>query len=149
MDDFEQRLSRQPLKGPPAEYRAVIMDAANSMIASEGPFAEVGKKTRERPWFAQLVHGCLWPHPAAWGALAAVWLLLFLVQTRIHFDIQGEIELAGTEISPAGIMTAFENRQWALEQMLASANLEIPAADRPRRSPPTATGSPPLMILNG
>ena len=60
MNDFEQKLSRQPLRTPPPEWRAEILGAAQKLVVPAWTW---------RDWF--------WPSPAAWGALAAVWIAVF------------------------------------------------------------------------
>jgi hypothetical protein len=70
-DDFERRLSRMPLKTPPADWRAEILDAA--MKAREA--AELAP-TKPRPkadasnrsWLEAILR-----LPLGWAALAAVW----------------------------------------------------------------------------
>jgi len=49
MDEFEQLLSRQPLRRVPADWRDGIVP-------------------RRQSWF--------WPSPIAWAAVAACWLLI-------------------------------------------------------------------------
>ena len=62
MNDFERKLHDVPLRTPPCEWRAEILAAlpANHSAALNW-----------REW--------LWPPPAAWVALAAVWLVIFAV----------------------------------------------------------------------
>jgi hypothetical protein len=67
-DDFEQKLSRQPLRQAPPEWRAEILRAARAASAH----AAVPAKPRLRDYLALL----LWPSPRAWGALAAAWVVI-------------------------------------------------------------------------
>ncbi len=62
MDDFEQFLKNQPLRAVPPEWRSEILAAA-----SQG-----GRKEIALPAW----RGWLWPSPYAWGALAAVWVVI-------------------------------------------------------------------------
>jgi hypothetical protein len=59
MNDFEDRLRRTPLRTPPSEWRNEVVLAASA----------------HRNWRAEI-----WPSLSAWGALAAVWLLLFAIE---------------------------------------------------------------------
>jgi hypothetical protein len=59
MNDFEDRLRRTPLRTPPPEWRNEVLLAASA----------------PRNWRAEI-----WPSLSAWGALAAVWLLLFAIE---------------------------------------------------------------------
>jgi hypothetical protein len=61
-DEFEQKLNRQPRREIPAEWRKEILGSRGT--------AEV---TAPVPWWRQW----LWPHPAAWTALAALWVVVF------------------------------------------------------------------------
>jgi hypothetical protein len=60
MDEFERQLSQQPLRPPPPGWRAEILASAGKITTPAWVW---------RDW--------LWPSPAAWGALAAVWILFF------------------------------------------------------------------------
>ncbi len=58
MTPLEKRLSAIPFPEPPAAWRREILAAA--------------EPAKRRHWFL----GLLWPHPYAWGALAACWGLI-------------------------------------------------------------------------
>ena len=60
MNDFECKLAAQPFREPPADLRRAILAAC-----------EPAPRAGWREW--------LWPAPAAWGALAALWLAFFAV----------------------------------------------------------------------
>jgi hypothetical protein len=87
-EQFEQRLRRQPMKPVPAEWRAEILAAARD--ARGGASAErrqqvslVGgflPKAATRAWFQNL----FWPHPKAWAGLAAVWVLILVLNFSSH-----------------------------------------------------------------
>ena len=58
MNDFERKLRQQAFRQPPAELRAALCeDAENGIVPPSWTW---------RDWF--------WPSPAAWGALAALWV---------------------------------------------------------------------------
>ena len=67
-DDFEQRLQRQPLRPVPPEWRDEILAAARAGAAPSS------LAPRPSPLLS-LLRDWLWPHPVAWGALAASWAL--------------------------------------------------------------------------
>lgn len=137
MDDFEQRLRRQPLNPPPAEWRAEILSRARAAAASDRRTMSPGLLSRFRE--------CLWPHPAAWASLAAIWILLFSVQRQTETAIQSE--MIALRAAPEEVLEAFAQRQQATERLLAGLDFEIPVLDRlkPARRHPIA--SPPLMLL--
>ena len=89
-DPFEQRLSRQPLRPVPAEWRDETLPRAGdlqspslaSAMAPDGgckPPAQFSGSSpiSYLPSPAPLWREWLWPCPQAWAALAAVWVLLF------------------------------------------------------------------------
>jgi hypothetical protein len=76
MDDFEQKLQRQPLRQVPGEWREEILAAAT------GRGSRVENREQEGCWPSTLVSrlsSLLWPHPKAWAGLAAVWILILAV----------------------------------------------------------------------
>src|SRR5436190_5552327 len=70
-DDFEKRLRQQPLRTPPTEWRERILDSAR---ASESQPACAQAETQLTWWRA-----LLWPSPQAWAGLAAVWVILLVM----------------------------------------------------------------------
>jgi hypothetical protein len=72
MNELEQKLSRQPVRRIPAEWRAEILAAAE-LPPRPAPRASFlsGLNQQLSMW--------LWPHPKAWAGLAAVWVLIFAV----------------------------------------------------------------------
>jgi hypothetical protein len=61
-DEFEQKLNRQPRREIPAGWRKQILGSCGPM-----------ELTAPLSWWRQW----LWPHPAAWTALAALWVVVF------------------------------------------------------------------------
>ncbi|HEY8901560.1 MAG TPA: hypothetical protein VIM61_14195 [Chthoniobacterales bacterium] len=61
MTPFERRLAATPRRDAPSELRARIL-----AIAREA----------ERPAWRIVLARLLWPHPIAWGALAAAWIAI-------------------------------------------------------------------------
>jgi hypothetical protein len=73
-DDFEQRLQRQPLRPVPPEWRDEILAAARAGAAPSS------LAPRPSPLLS-LLRDWLWPHPVAWGALAAGWALVVVLNS--------------------------------------------------------------------
>ena len=77
LDDFEQKLQRQPLRQIPGEWREEILTAVELAAVTRHP------SPATRPsWLSTLNHQLstlLWPHPKAWAGLAAVWILILAV----------------------------------------------------------------------
>jgi hypothetical protein len=76
LDPFEQQLRRQPLRTVPEAWRDEILATARLACArtadSAAPVAPA------EPWW----RAWLWPHPAAWAALAGVWAVVI----GLHWD---------------------------------------------------------------
>jgi hypothetical protein len=73
-EQFEHRLSRQPLRQIPGEWREEILEACRVSSAE--------RREPERFLPSTLVSRLstiFWPHPKAWAGLAAVWILIFAV----------------------------------------------------------------------
>jgi hypothetical protein len=98
MDEFEQRLQRQPLRQVPVEWRGEILAAA---AASQGKAAAVDRALASAPasqsWLSTLnarLSTLLWPHPVAWAGLAAIWILIFAASLSIRDRSPGVAEQA-------------------------------------------------------
>jgi hypothetical protein len=76
-EQFESRLSRQPLRQIPGEWRTEIMAAARAAQASRHP-----SPATHRSLLSTIncqLSTLLWPHPKAWAGLVAVWVFIFTV----------------------------------------------------------------------
>ena len=71
-EQFERRLSRQPLREIPGEWRSDILSVAK-LAAPAAPRASFLST------FNQQLSIFFWPHPKAWAGLAAVWVLILAV----------------------------------------------------------------------
>lgn len=74
LDPIEQRLRRQPLRTLPEGWRAEILGAAR--LAGLGTRAPAAPCEPAEPWW----RAWLWPNPAAWAALAALWVVVIALQ---------------------------------------------------------------------
>jgi hypothetical protein len=82
MDQFERRLSRQPVRQIPAGWREEILAAARN-AAGANPAARVPSPSFLSTLNRQL-STILWPHPAAWAGLTAIWILILAVDFSIR-----------------------------------------------------------------
>jgi hypothetical protein len=77
MEQFERRLSRQPLRQIPAEWREEILREGRRAAAPEIGDADTASLPN---WsLVSRLSAILWPHPAAWAGLAAIWMLILAV----------------------------------------------------------------------
>ncbi len=84
MNEFEQRLRRQPLKEIPPAWRAEILVAADVNRRNVRAFtsAATGAATGAATIRAR-VRAIFWPAPAAWAGLAAVWVFILAVNVSL------------------------------------------------------------------
>jgi len=109
-------LRSQPRREIPAEWRREIL----RLSGASGVVAPV-------PWWRQW----LWPHPAAWTALAALWVVIF----ALGFAARPEpaIRSASSASHPPDILQAFAERTRLMAELSGeSAEMRPSAADRPR-----------------
>ena len=113
MDDFEQKLQRQPLRQIPGEWREEILAAAT------GRESRVESREQEGRWPSTLVSrlsSLLWPHPAAWAGLAAVWILIFAVD----FSVQDKAPVVAEKSAPPSpeVVVELKQQQRMLAEMI-------------------------------
>jgi hypothetical protein len=126
MEQFERRLGRQPLREVPAEWREEILAAA----ASHHPLPV------ERRSFLSTLNSqlstILWPHPAAWASLAAVWIFIFAVD----LSTRERMPTIAQRIPPPPVEVIVEMRQQQrlLAEMIGPR--EVREADRSKSLTP-------------
>ena len=103
MEQFERRLSRQPFRQVPAEWREEILAVAGRDSRVEG-------QAQKWLWPSSLVSrlsSVLWPHPVAWAGLAAVWIFIFAVD----FSTRDNAPAMAEKFSPPTTEVIVEVRQ--------------------------------------
>ena len=119
MNEFEKQLASQPVKSIPAEWRAQILGAARAQAGREIPAARV----QPLSWLRDL----LWPGPQAWGALAAVWIVVAV----FHFITPGAARASGETMARTKVISVAEERR-ELAELLDPQTKERSPANRPR-----------------
>jgi hypothetical protein len=76
--EFEQKLSRRPLREIPGEWRGEILSAARA-VGTAGPAVRGRLGEASPPKFRDWLSTIFWPHPTAWAGLAAIWVFIFAV----------------------------------------------------------------------
>jgi len=124
MDDFEQRLQRQPLRQIPVEWRGEILSAAKhaSRPVPRASFLST---------FNFQLSTLLWPHPKAWAGLAAVWILIFAV----NFSIRDKAPVMAEKAAPPSpeVIAELRQQQRMLAELIGSSQAR--EADLPRFLP--------------
>ena len=125
LDDFEQRLQRQPLRPVPDEWRAEILGAANAAVGERQPRA-VGSSLNPTSWLRELI----WPNPQAWAGLAAVWLVIFALKLSTGDD--GRVVGKKSSMSPEVIAELWQQKLLFTELV---GEVEVREAKPPKRLP--------------
>ncbi|HXR48150.1 MAG TPA: hypothetical protein VN784_11995 [Candidatus Limnocylindrales bacterium] len=131
MEQFERRLSRQPFRQVPAEWREEI-------LAEAGRGSKVEGRAQKRLWLSSLVprlSSVLWPHPVAWAGLTAIWIFIFAVDTSLR-DRPSVVVISNSS-PPAEIIVEVRQQQRLLAELLGpreprEADRSKSAAPRPR-----------------
>lgn len=147
-DPFEQRLSRQPLRPVPAEWRDEVLARAGDLqspsLASTA-VADGGCKpparTSHLSTFNSQIREWLWPCPQAWAALAAVWVLLLAV----NFADRDRSAPSTASAKALPVMPyAYREQQKLLAELFPPEPISPP---RPRVQPAPAPPSAPRTDL--
>jgi hypothetical protein len=137
MEQFEQRLSRQPPRQIPSAWRAEILAAARTAQAACHPSPVTRHLKPSRPSsILHILSSLLWPHPKAWAGLAAVWIFIFAV----NFSMRDSSPRLAEKSAPPSPEVIVELRQ---QQRLFAELIgprESRDADRPRIFTPRPRG---------
>jgi hypothetical protein len=104
-EELEQKLSRQPLRQVPTEWREQILTAAESAGS-----ARHSPPATQPSWLSTLnaqLSTFLWPHPRAWAGLAAIWIVIFAV----NFSMRDRSPAVAEKFAPPAPEVIVELRQ--------------------------------------
>jgi hypothetical protein len=135
LEPFEQRLARQPLKPIPADWRAEILRKSRLAAGQKNKLAGPASLAQEN-WLLTLnqkLSTLLWPHPKAWAALAAIWVLILIM----NFSTREQTPVMAEKASPPSpeVMAELKKQQLLFAELIGP----TPAQDADRRKNP-ATG---------
>jgi hypothetical protein len=120
----ERRLSRQPLRQIPREWRGEILAAAREAQPSRHP-----SPVTRHSWLSTInsqLSTIFWPHPKAWAGLAAIWVLIFAVNfsTRDHSQ---NVAKKSAPPSPE-VVAELQQQKLLFAELIGSAETQV--ADR-------------------
>ncbi|HSY09961.1 MAG TPA: hypothetical protein VK840_03510 [Candidatus Dormibacteraeota bacterium] len=123
MNEFEQKILRQPLKKIPGDWRAEILANAESAAVRRTMFASQPSLFST---FNRQLSTFFWPHPKAWAGLAAIWIFIFAV----NFSMRDKSPQVVEKIAPPSPEMLVElKQQQRLFAELIGAN-DLREADR-------------------
>jgi len=128
-DNFEERLQRQPFRKIPEEWRREVLFSAEAKLLSERG-SVVGKHDPARNQclgWRLVLSTLLWPSPAAWGGLAAIWVLILTLGS--HDTKQSVAE--NRPLVPE-MIAALKEQEQILKELVEPSAPRV--ADRPKPS---------------
>jgi hypothetical protein len=132
-DNFEKDLQRQPLRQVPPEWRDGVLSAARQAARPQiVPRAACDALRAVLSSLNSQLSTLLWPHPAAWAGLAAVWVVILGLSFTTG-DAARHVARRASSPSPQVFM-AFQEQQRLLNELIGPR--EISAAERPKAAPP-------------
>lgn len=134
-NEFERKLSRQPLKQVPAGWRAEILSAVAAEARQQSGARDFTFAGANRSRLSTLGHqlaSLLWPHPGAWAALAAVWVCILALNFSLREKIAPSAQVAS---APSPEMVAeLKSQKKMLAELIGGP--ELGEADRARTLSP-------------
>ncbi|MGZ4964510.1 MAG: hypothetical protein ACXWJB_11200 [Limisphaerales bacterium] len=137
-DDFEKRLQEQELRPVPGHWRNQILQQARGTQNREVEMARA-----ERRALPGWLHQLLWPCPQAWGALAAVWVVVLFL--NFAGSEKAEVTVAKAPDQSSEVRMAVK-QQSQFRAELMSAN-DAPAAEPPKMSAPQSGLKPSVQTM--
>lgn len=132
-NDFEERVQRQPLRQVPAGWRGEILAAAQQASAPQhAPHTTHPSRPSLLSTLNSQLSTILWPHPAAWAGLAAVWLVIAGLNLTTR-ETTPRLARRAAPLSPQ-VCLAFQEQERVLAELIGPR--ETPAAERPKPAPP-------------
>jgi hypothetical protein len=137
MNEFEQKLLRQPLRKIPGEWRGEILAACRA--------SKVEGREQEPFWlstFGSRLSTIFWPNQKAWAGLAAVWIFIF----ALNFSMRDKSPMVAEKVSPPSPEVVAELRQQKLlfAQLIGSSDAR--EAEPPRFFPRPRTERAEILM---
>lgn len=132
--EFEKHLQSQPMRPVPPHWRQELLSAARQASVAHNS-ARAGHRAHASHSLLSTINSklstFLWPHPAAWAGLAAIWVIVL----GLNFTTQDAALRIAKHTSPASpeLLMAFQEQQRLLNELIGPH--ETPSAEPPKPSP--------------
>jgi hypothetical protein len=103
MNEFEQKLLRQPLRKIPGEWRAETLREGRRAAVPNNKWDADTAPLPKLNWLAEI----FWPNPQAWAGLAAVWIFIF----ALNFSMRDKSPVVAEKVLPPSPEVVAELRQ--------------------------------------
>lgn len=123
-DDFEKQTQRQSLAPLPAAWREEILTAARAHLPAKNVSRDPGLPAGWRALLSRI--------PVAWGAVAAIWLVMI----GANWLVSGPGGTVSSGASPGRAMVTAWSVQRIQASLLASGLPDLPEIAPPRENPP-------------
>jgi hypothetical protein len=109
MNEFEQKLSRQPLKKIPSEWRAEILREGRPVAVPNNKRDADTASLPKWNWHTALAE-IFWPNQKVWAGLAAIWIFIFV----LNFSMRDKSPVIAEKVSPPSPEVIAELKQQKL-----------------------------------
>jgi hypothetical protein len=147
-DGFEKRLKSQPMRQVPGGWREQILSAAREAASARPvprPIARSHAFSGLLSTINDQLSAFLWPHPAAWAGLAAVWLVILGLDYAA--GATGPLLAKGAPSPAPQVFMAFQEQQRLLSELIGPG--EPPVAERSDPAPPRPRSERRKHVLMG
>jgi hypothetical protein len=132
-EKFEQQLRKQPFRSMPTEWRSQILSSAGAECKAGRAGVPQESRPQGTPRYLEILRGLLWPHPVAWGALAAVWLLIAGVNWSVRDEGFAGAASSTAQVEPQQLRALLAEQKRLLTELVDGTSLPAEPADtRPR-----------------
>jgi|KBSSwiStaDraftv2_1062776.scaffolds.fasta_scaffold400026_2 hypothetical protein len=131
-EDFEQQLRSKAIRQVPESWRGQILAAAQRAHESSQVEAEMPRRTT---YYSLKSHAlaCFWPSPQAWVGLAAVWIIIAIINIKTGGRVNG---VSGTSAAETReLVTSWKEQERLLSEIIHFQESPVPVVETSRPAP--------------
>ena len=126
MDEFERRLKNQPWRPLPVDWRSGILAAAQATQNRDA-------RSPRQQAIGGFLREWLWPSPLAWAGLAALWMMILLLdQATLR---QARESMANVTLLEPRMVAALWKQQQQIQNLLEPDSTSREPAKSPKPAP--------------